>query len=287
MFGYITADRSQASPEQIQRYSGCYCGLCRTLRRRHGLLGRLTLTYDMTFLVLVLSSLYEPEEQAGMDRCPVHPLKKRPYWTTEFTGYAADMNLLLAWWNALDDWQDERKLRGWFLHRRLRRRCKRLEKQYPRQSAAIRDALSELSRYEQGKEVSADRAADCFGRLMGELFVVREEDHWADTLRSLGHGLGQFIYILDACLDYAEDQRKGLPNPLLALGGGPRRPEDDAALLSMLLAEASQALERLPMLQDMDLMRNILYAGVWQKYHQAHSARGRRGTAAEEGEGNP
>lgn len=110
MFGYITADQSRMDESQFVRYGGCYCGLCRTLQKRHGLLGRMTLTYDMTFLVLVLSSLYEPPEETGTARCPVHPMKKRGYWTSTFTDYAADLNLLLAWWNCLDDWEDERKL---------------------------------------------------------------------------------------------------------------------------------------------------------------------------------
>ena len=68
MFGYITPDRSQMTEEQLVRYGGCYCGLCRILQKRHGFLGRMTLTYDMTFLVLVLSSLYEPAEDQGMGR---------------------------------------------------------------------------------------------------------------------------------------------------------------------------------------------------------------------------
>ena len=140
-----------------------------TLQKRHGLLGRLTLTYDMTFLILVLSSLYEPEEQTGSARCPVHPLKKRGYWTSEFSSYAADLNLLLAWWNCLDDWMDEKRLSRLIMYKCLSRRCKKLELQYPRQSKAIREKFKKLHRYETGPGVSADQAANCFGDLMGRI----------------------------------------------------------------------------------------------------------------------
>lgn len=285
MFGYITADASQLSEDQCQRYGGCYCGLCRALQRRHGLLGRLTLTYDMTFLVLVLSSMYEPEELFGLGRCPVHPLKKRSYWSTEFTDYAADLNLLLAWWNCLDDWEDERKLSRLLLYKLLSKRCKKLEQRYPRQSQAIRDNLELLHRFEDGPEQSADRAAECFGDLMGELFVVKETDYWSPTLRRLGQGLGRFIYILDACIDAEEDQKHGRANPLLALDGGERTREGDYALLTMLLSDATAALERLPMVQDITLMRNILYAGVWQKYNQAFYRRDKQSGRQRDGEG--
>ena len=283
MFGYITADPSQVDDVQRQRYSGCYCGLCRTLQKRHGLLGRMTLTYDMTFLVLVLTSLYEPEEQQGVGRCPIHPLKKRGFWTSRFSEYAADLNILLAWWNCLDDWEDEHKLSRLLLYRCLSRRCKKLETEYPRQSAAIRTCLTELHRYEAGPEVSADRAADCFGTLMGELFVVKENDYWSPTLRRLGEGLGRFIYIMDACIDAQEDQRKGRPNPLLALWAQRDR-EGDYALLSILLSDGAAAFEKLPLEQDLGLMRNILYAGVWQKYNQAFYRRDQREERNREGD---
>ncbi len=285
MFGYITADASQLGEEQCQRYGGCYCGLCRTLQRRHGLLGRITLTYDMTFLVLVLSSMYEPEEQSGMARCPVHPLRKRGYWTTEFTEYAADLNLLLAWWNCLDDWRDEKKLSRLVLYKLLTKKCRKLENRYPRQSRAIRENLEKLRRYEIGPEQSADQAAVCFGDLMGELFVVRERDYWAPTLRQLGQGLGRFIYIMDACIDAAGDEKHGRPNPLLALSQGTRTREEDIDLLTMLLGDCTAAFEKLPMVQDLTLMRNILYAGVWQKYNGAFYRRDKRSGKERDGEG--
>lgn len=283
MFGYITADQSQMDKSQFFRYSGCYCGLCRTLQKRHGLLGRLTLTYDMTFLILVLSSLYEPEEQTGSARCPVHPLKKRGYWTSEFSSYAADLNILLAWWNCLDDWMDEKRLSRLIMYKCLSRRCKKLELQYPRQSKAIRENLKKLHRYETGPEVSADQAANCFGDLMGELFVVKEGEYWSPTLRQMGQGLGRFIYIMDACIDASNDEKKGHPNPLLALGAERNR-EGDYALLSMLLADCTMAFEELPMVQDITLMRNILYAGVWQKYNQAFYRRDKREESNGEGD---
>lgn len=275
MFGYIMADPSQLDATAFDRYGGCYCGLCRRLQKRHGFLGRMTLNYDMTFLVLVLGSLYEPEEQSGIGRCPMHPLRKRSYWSSEFSDYAADLGLLLAWWNAWDDWQDDRRLSRLLLYKLLSRKCRRLESLYPRQSQAIRENLKALSRYETGPEVSADRAANCFGELMGELFVPKENDYWASTLRRMGQGLGRFIYILDACIDLESDKKHGHPNPLLALSGSVRSREGDYDLLSMLLSDCTAAFEMLPLVQDLPLMRNILYAGVWQAYNRAFARRDR------------
>ena len=35
----------------------------------------------------------------------------------------------------------------------------------------------------------------------------------------------------------------------------------------MLLAEAVAVFEVLPLEKDLDLLRNVLYSGVWQRYH--------------------
>ena len=48
MFGYVTVDPKVLTPEQRARFQGCYCGLCRCLRREYGLKGQLTLSFDMT-----------------------------------------------------------------------------------------------------------------------------------------------------------------------------------------------------------------------------------------------
>ena len=57
MFGYVVANKTGLSEQQLARYRAFYCGLCRALRTRCGQLGRMTLTYDMALLVMLLSSL--------------------------------------------------------------------------------------------------------------------------------------------------------------------------------------------------------------------------------------
>ena len=133
MFGYITADARLLTEEQQTRYAACYCGLCRRLGRECSAVSRLTLTYDMTFLVLLLSSLYEPEETAGRNRCAVHPVKARPHWHNDATNYGVAMNTALAAYNCLDDWQDDRNLPKLALWKLLRRPVRAIQERYPQQ----------------------------------------------------------------------------------------------------------------------------------------------------------
>ena len=78
MFGYVTVDKPELKVKEFYQYKAYYCGLCRTLNEEYGFRGRMTLTYDMTFLVVLLTSLYESETREISSRCPVHPVKKFP-----------------------------------------------------------------------------------------------------------------------------------------------------------------------------------------------------------------
>ena len=65
------------------------------------------MNYDLTFIVLLLGSLYEPEEAAGEFKCIAHPSKAHAWWASEMTDYAADMNVMLAYLKCMDNWQDD------------------------------------------------------------------------------------------------------------------------------------------------------------------------------------
>lgn len=114
MFGFVLANRSLLTQEQLARYRSCYCGLCGEIGHTYGSLQRFALNYDMTFLVLLLSSLYEPEEAASSVRCVAHPWKPHAQWRNAFTAYAAAMNVALAYYQCMDDWEDEKSFyRDW------------------------------------------------------------------------------------------------------------------------------------------------------------------------------
>ena len=72
---------------------------------------------------------------------------------------------------------------------------------------------------------------------------------------------------LDAYDDLEHDQRKGAYNPLKALSQQPGYEEEMKEIFELLLAQCAQSFERLPCVEDADLLRNILYSGVWLKYN--------------------
>lgn len=69
MFGYVVMNKPEIRFKDFDLYRSFYCGLCRELREKYGISGQITLTYDMTFVVVLLSALYEPPTQKGTTRC--------------------------------------------------------------------------------------------------------------------------------------------------------------------------------------------------------------------------
>lgn len=260
MFGYITANMAGMNDEQITRYRSWYCGLCRALKERHGSLSRISLNYDMTFLVMLLSSVYGDQPEPDSERCVAHPAKKHTYFCNRFSHYAADMNVLLTYYNLMDDWQDDRSVIALGEARLFKKAGQRAAEQYPRQAKAVLDGLDALARAEAAGELRPDIPAGAFGRIMAELFVLDEDEH-SEALQGLGMALGRFIYIMDACMDFDSDLKKMRYNPLTAMTRADFEPT-----LTMLAAECTAAFDRLPVETDKDIMENILYAGMWAKY---------------------
>ena len=263
MFGFVTANIRELSKEERTRYNSIYCGICRQIRECASQTARLALSYDMVFLALLLMSLYEPEETGGKHACALHPIRPKPWVDNNFIQYAAQMNVALAYYKALDDLSDEKRPGAKFLASTLEKNIPEIAKQYPRQCAAITQALEKLSALEAENCANPDLTAKCFGALMAELFVWKE-DMWAEDLRQMGMSLGRFIYLADAAIDFRKDQKKNNFNPYT---------EENWPLweeyLTMAMGRCTAAFERLPLVQDKHILDNILYSGVWNQFHYA------------------
>lgn len=272
MFGFLTAATEDLSEEQLARYKACYCGLCRSLKERHGQLSRLTLNFDMSFLVLLLGSLYEPEEQAGEDRCIIHPFEKRTWWRSEISDYAADMNVALAWLKCRDNWHDDGDLGALAASGVLKKAYDSVCARYPRQCGAMEKAVRELCEIEKSNSEAPDAASAAFGRLMGEVLVYKA-DRWSDVLRRMGSALGQFIYIMDACVDLASDTFHNRYNPFRRYYGldNEQRFRD---ILKMILGECIRWFDMLPLVQDVDILKNILCSGLWIEFEKKYNRKG-------------
>lgn len=260
MFGYIIPNRTALTKEEKFRYNAIYCGLCKKLGEKYGSIGRASLTYDMTFLAMLLSALYEMDEEAGEEKCPMHPLKAHAYTCSAATEYAADMNIILSYYQAMDDWNDDRNHAAHEKAKLLEKHLDSVKQSWPQTCAVMEDTLSRLGQMERVNELNPDLPTNCFGELMGELFIYRDDDS-SEILRRMGAALGRYVYLLDACNDLKADIKKQRYNPLVA-----QMDTDFAPVLTMMMGECTDEFEKLPIQRDLNILRNVLYSGVWTRY---------------------
>ena len=324
MFGDVVVNKPELKFREFDVYRAYYCGLCHSLSKRHGLSGQLTLSYDMTFLVILLSSLYEPEHNVTSKRCVVHPLRRQNIISSEFTDYVADMNVILSYFKCLDDWHDDRSVLKLAYSKLLKKGSigKNLNNvhatsdstddgsvaatqpsavddgsvaatqpnsdsnnqnsyftddsghlhispdySYKNKIEAISSLLDELGTREKMNETNVDVVAGLFGKIMQILFVPFD-DIYAKGLGRMGFYLGKFIYIMDAFDDVEEDVKKGRYNVFSNCYTDPDFETHVKDMLTMMMAECSDAFEMLPAVDNADILRNILYSGVWNSYER-------------------
>lgn len=272
MFGYVVMNKPEIKFKDFDLYRSFYCGLCRELREKYGISGQITLTYDLTFVIILLSGLYEPPVQKGTTRCVIHPVRKQPVRKNAITEYAADMNVFLAYYKCVDNWKDDRNPLSLMFGRILKNKDRHIEKRFEKKTKIITELLDELSQMEKAGEKDVDRVAGCFGKIMEEIFVYRE-DVWESTLRRMGFFLGKFIYLMDAYDDVEKDVEKGNYNPFAEEYMIEGFQEKVQHLLMMMMSEACREFEKLPIIKYTDILRNILYSGVWCRFETVNSRR--------------
>ena len=273
MFGYVVMNKPEIKFKDFDMYRSFYCGLCRELRERYGIGGQITLSYDMTFVILLLSALYEPPTRKGTTRCIVHPVRKQTVRKNAITEYGADMNIFLTYYKCKDDWNDEKKIFSLAYGKLLESKEKKSEQQWKKKIDVIISCLNELSEMEQKGETDIDRVSGCFGRIMAEIFAYRE-DVWEPTLHRMGFYLGKFIYLMDAYDDVEKDIKSGSYNPFRkAYLDDPAFADDCRSLLTLMMSECSREFEQLPILLHAEILRNVLYSGVWSRYTAVTSER--------------
>ena len=272
MFGYIIVNKAEMKFKEFDVYHSYYCGICRDLKRKYGACGQLTLSYDMTFLAILLTGLYDPQTRRGSCKCFAHPFESHETRNNIYTEYAADMNVLLANYKCQDDWTDEKKVWKLFYGKLLEGKSGGLKSAYADKIRKINCLMQDFSEAEKSDRADIDALSVLFGRVMAEIVAVRE-DEWADNLRRLGFFLGKFIYLCDAYEDVESDIKKGTPNPLKQRYKNPDFEEECRTILMMMMSECCKEFEKLPILENVEILRNILYSGVWCRYEIVHEKR--------------
>ena len=263
MFGYVRPFRPELKCKDFDLYQATYCGLCRCLRRRYGLIAPMLLNYDFTFLALLL---WEPEERftSCRGRCHANPLLKKPMCPdSPALEQAADESVVLAWWKLRDDLQDGGLWKGLsarLLSGLLGAAYRKAARRRPDFDRTVKSCLEELAALERENCPSLDRTADTFARLLQSAAPCEGER--GRVLSQLLYHLGRWIYLADARDDLEEDRLSARYNPVSARYGPVGDDEALRLTMNLSLEQVGAALQLGQFGCRMPLLENIVYLGL-------------------------
>lgn len=262
MFGYIRPLECELKVREQAEYRGVYCGLCKSIGTRYGQLERLTLSYDCAFLALTLFAIVGGAAFTPGNCGPRVYRGKRPIADpSPVLDYAADVNVLLAWYKAADDTADEKSLRAASARlalRRAYRKASRANSQLDQEIKAQMDVLHEL---EATNTASTDEPSNAFGNLLAA--VMLHAPMLPETQKTAAqwmyYNLGKWVYLIDAWDDREKDEESESYNPFLL---GEIQQEQAQFLLNITLNEAKKAYDLLDWTTPSGLLDNIMTLGL-------------------------
>lgn len=239
MFGYVRPADGHLTAEDKSRFQAAYCGLCRSLGRRYGLAARMILNYDLAFLAMLLSR--EPECPTAHCRCPAHPIRGCDALEGQDAfDTAADLSVILTWWQLKDGVADHGFFRGLPYRAALlllRRAYRKARARRPGFDACTQAHLEELARLEAGQCPSIDRRRTPSRRCWPGRQRRKRTRCGGGCCGSCSNHLGRWVYLVDAADDLKKDVKSGSYNPLVYrfhAEGGTLTADDKAALAATL-----------------------------------------------------
>lgn len=264
MFGYIKPNIPELRVREKTRYDAWYCGLCRRLGDRYGIISRACLSYDCAFLALLLSSVNENHPvREELHSCTFKPLGRKRVMIagdSPALDYAAAICVLLAKYKLDDEVQDGKPL---FAAAKLpfAAAFSKAKKDLPDAEKVISEGLEELSMIENEGIASPDVPANSFGKLLKKLLLLSPAPEKSlPVLGEIGFWLGRYIYLLDAWDDRQSDEKKGLYNPFVLSKSDKELAE---LLINISINSAISAYNLLDIHSECDLASNIICEGCF------------------------
>jgi len=282
MFGYVNVYKDELKIKEYNVYRAYYCGLCKMLGSEFSQSVRMGLSYDFSFLALVLSSVDNCTEEIKNEKCIIHPISKRPASKEEkFITYSAYMSVINTYFKLKDDVNDNKKIKSFIALMFYKRHLNKAKKKYPEEYRKIKHHLNELYKKEKEKCADTDEVADCFGKILELLFspeFLNCDEITKKALSNFGYNLGRFIYLADAVNDIEEDIRKRNYNPVVlkfnynGKDGAELKKSLEKNLdysLTFTLENISKAFELIEFKKNRGIIKNIIYLGLRQSKDRA------------------
>lgn len=274
MFGYINATKEQLG-EDYEVFCSYYCGLCKQIGKSCSQISRLGLSYDITFLAVVLSSVLPDEEFLEKKFCFIHPKRKVVCVVkSDILDYCANVAAILSYEKLRDNLYDDKSIKAAFGMLAFGRTNRRARKKYPDVSKYIRERLSELATIENNNIKDVDVAADKFALILKKIFSPDfiTDESTKTQLEWFGYNVGRWIYIIDALNDLKTDYKNKSYNPLVPESNNcdideycRRIKTEKDFTLTFTLENIASTFDLMTIYKNYELLRKIIYISLPHK----------------------
>lgn len=269
MFGYVRTDTPYLYIKDDALYRAMYCGVCKGIGEVCGQTARMGLSYDVTFLSVILHNIAGVDVTVEKAHCLTHCIRSKPMANVdEITRRLGALNTALVYYKYTDDIKDGDRGKGkriWF-----KKGMKRVRRKYPEIERIVRENLARQEETERAKTDSVDRAADATATMLAEFSDYVLQEKATEKTRNLFYAVGKWIYVIDALDDYDKDVKKGAYNPfVLAYGAADRKTllqgktgEEVQYIFHAIFFDIRENLAGISFRFNRDLSDNILLRGL-------------------------
>lgn len=280
MFGYIKPQKPELLVREFEQYKGVYCSLCRQLGDSYGFMARMTLSYDCTFVAMLMMA--KSDRCCGFEqkRCVMNPFKKCTFSKGEQPelAFASALSVIMTYYKVKDDLQDPgllSKIRAVLFLPFAARAHRKASRQFPSLEQVVADAMQMQGQTEQQQNSSLDACAEPTAKMLSGVFSLLAEPDTAEfrILQQFGYFLGRWVYLMDAADDILKDLEKHAFNPFirdyeLTLQSTPQQLKQSAErcneVLNMTVAQVIAAFQLLEFEQFGPILQNIVCMGLPQ-----------------------
>lgn len=197
--------------KDFELYKSVYCSLCKCMGKKTGVISRLFLSYDATFLALITMAFKKECKGIKKGKCVVNPFKKCNFFISgeDKLAFAASVSSIMMYYKVLDDIKDSKgfkKLLAMVLFPIVKFSYSKSEKLYPEVKKIVYEGMQNQAEIENVNSSSIDESADPTARMMGKILpFLCEDEKQKKVLSQFGYFLGRWIYLIDALDDMEKD----------------------------------------------------------------------------------
>ncbi len=276
MIGYVKIYKPELKMKDYHVYNAYYCGICKSLGKRYGLIYRNLLNFDAVFLAIALDSINDFVCQLEDFRCILHPVRKKLRCTDSISiDYVTDITVYMTYKKLLDDVNDDNSLMAKIGTGAFKGAFSKASDELGKLGPVIEKYLLDLNNLENKKSDSIDETADCYGKIYREIFIhkLNNELEILPAIEWLGYNIGRWIYIIDAFDDIESDIKKERYNPILERYKYNNNDNVEiykdsirdriSFVLFAALNEASKSYDLIDKNVNSGIIKNILYEGLY------------------------